>query len=121
MPPGGDAPPSYGQPRAGHDDVSTAPTTHRRHRLHARGTPARGPREHVARAGATARQERTDQGGADAMDVRLEVVTIPVSDVDRAREFYQRLGWRLDVTPPGIVQLTPPGSGCSVQFGAGRT
>src|SRR5215212_4218601 len=55
------------------------------------------------------------------MDVRLEVVTIPVSDVDRAREFYQRLGWRLDVTPPGIVQLTPPGSGGSVQFGGNRT
>jgi catechol 2,3-dioxygenase-like lactoylglutathione lyase family enzyme len=55
------------------------------------------------------------------MDVRLEVITIPVSDVDRAREFYQRLGWRLDVTPPGVVQLTPPGSGCSVQFGANRT
>jgi catechol 2,3-dioxygenase-like lactoylglutathione lyase family enzyme len=55
------------------------------------------------------------------MDVRLEVITIPVSDVDRAREFYQRLGWRVDVTPPGVVQLTPPGSGCSVQFGANRT
>ena len=55
------------------------------------------------------------------MDQKLEVDIIPVSDVDRAREFYQRLGWRLDVTPPGIVQLTPPGSGCSVQFGATLT
>ena len=55
------------------------------------------------------------------MDEKLEVVTMPVSDVDRAREFYQRLGWRLDDTPPGVVQLTPPGSGCSVQFGQNRT
>ncbi|MGX7681660.1 VOC family protein [Jatrophihabitans sp. DSM 45814] len=55
------------------------------------------------------------------MDMKLEVVTIPVSDVDRAKEFYQRLGWRLDVTPPTVVQLTPPGSACSVQFGPNRT
>ena len=51
------------------------------------------------------------------IDMKLEVVVIPVSDVDRAKEFYRRLGWRLDVTPPGVVQFTPPGSGCSVQFG----
>jgi len=55
------------------------------------------------------------------MDVKLEVVTIPVSDFDRAKEFYQRLGWRLDDTPPGVIQLTPPGSACSVQFGPNRT
>ena len=55
------------------------------------------------------------------MDQKLEVVTIPVSDVDRAKEFYVRLGWRLDATPPGVVQFTPPGSWCSVQFGPGRT
>ena len=54
-------------------------------------------------------------------DMKLEVVVIPVSDVDRARDFYVSLGWRLDVTPPGVVQLTPPGSGCSVQFGANLT
>jgi catechol 2,3-dioxygenase-like lactoylglutathione lyase family enzyme len=54
-------------------------------------------------------------------DMKLEVVTIPVSDVDRARDFYVKLGWRLDVTPPGVVQLTPPGSDCSVQFGPNRT
>jgi catechol 2,3-dioxygenase-like lactoylglutathione lyase family enzyme len=54
-------------------------------------------------------------------DTKLEVVTIPVSDVDRAKEFYARLGWRLDDTPPGVIQFTPPGSGCSVQFGPGRT
>ena len=56
--------------------------------------------------------------------MRLEVVVIPVSDVDKAKDFYQGLGWRLDadVTPgPGyrVVQLTPPGSACSVIFGSG--
>jgi catechol 2,3-dioxygenase-like lactoylglutathione lyase family enzyme len=55
------------------------------------------------------------------VDMKLEVVTIPVADVDRAKEFYERLGWRLDVTPPTVVQFTPPGSGCSVQFGQNRT
>ena len=54
-------------------------------------------------------------------DMKLEVIVIPVSDVDRSRDFYVSLGWRLDVTPPGVVQLTPPGSGCSVQFGANLT
>jgi catechol 2,3-dioxygenase-like lactoylglutathione lyase family enzyme len=58
---------------------------------------------------------------AGSADMKLEVVTIPVSDVDRATEFYARLGWRQDVTPPGVVQFTPPGSGCSVQFGPNRT
>ena len=62
-----------------------------------------------------------DRGSVGGVDMKLEVVTIPVSDVDRAKEFYRRAGWRLDVTPPGVVQLTPPGSWCSVQFGANRT
>jgi catechol 2,3-dioxygenase-like lactoylglutathione lyase family enzyme len=58
-----------------------------------------------------------------SVDEKLEVVTIPVSDVDRAEKFYQRLGWRQDATPPGsgVIQFTPPGSGCSVQFGTNRT
>jgi len=55
------------------------------------------------------------------LDMKLEVIVIPVSDVDRAREFYQKLGWRLDQTPPGVIQLTPHGSACSVQFGAKLT
>jgi catechol 2,3-dioxygenase-like lactoylglutathione lyase family enzyme len=55
------------------------------------------------------------------MDVKLEVIVISVSDVDRAKEFYQKLGWRLDVTPPFVVQFTPPGSWCSVQFGKNFT
>jgi catechol 2,3-dioxygenase-like lactoylglutathione lyase family enzyme len=59
--------------------------------------------------------------GDGRVDMRLEVITIPVSDVDRATEFYRKVGWRQDVTPPGVVQFTPPGSWCSVQFGPNRT
>lgn len=61
------------------------------------------------------------------MDMRLEVVVLPVSDVDRAKEFYEkRMGFRLDADVEAgegyrVVQLTPPGSGCSVIFGAGLT
>jgi catechol 2,3-dioxygenase-like lactoylglutathione lyase family enzyme len=59
------------------------------------------------------------------MDFRLEAVVIPVSDVDRAKAFYESLGWRLDADLGGddfrIVQFNPPGSGCSVQFGIGLT
>jgi catechol 2,3-dioxygenase-like lactoylglutathione lyase family enzyme len=58
------------------------------------------------------------------VDMKLEVVVIPVSDVDRAREFYQSLDWRLDANFVGednyrVVQLTPPGSSCSIIFGSG--
>jgi catechol 2,3-dioxygenase-like lactoylglutathione lyase family enzyme len=55
------------------------------------------------------------------VDMKLEVDFIPVTDIDRATQFYQRLGWRKDETPPGIVQFTPPGSWCSVQFGKNLT
>ena len=55
------------------------------------------------------------------IDMKVEVVVIPVSDVDRAKEFYRRLGWRLDQTPPDVVQFTPHGSGCSIQFGTKLT
>jgi len=55
------------------------------------------------------------------IEMKLEVVVIPVADVDRAKEFYGRLGWRLDATPPGVVQFTPHGSGCSVHFGPDLT
>jgi predicted enzyme related to lactoylglutathione lyase len=60
------------------------------------------------------------------VDMKLEVAVIPVSDVDRAKEFYGQLGWRLDADFPfdngfRVVQFTPPGSGCSVQFGTNMT
>jgi catechol 2,3-dioxygenase-like lactoylglutathione lyase family enzyme len=55
------------------------------------------------------------------VDMKVEVLVIPVSDVERATDFYRRLGWRLDRTPPGIVQFTPHGSACSVQFGTDLT
>jgi len=55
--------------------------------------------------------------------MKLEVIVIPVSDVDRAENSYQRLGWRQDVTPPGsgVFQFTPHGSACSIQFGKNLT
>ena len=64
--------------------------------------------------------------GAARVDMKLEVALIPVSDVDRAKEFYTRLGWRLDddiVMGNDFrkVQFTPPGSGCSISFGKGVT
>jgi catechol 2,3-dioxygenase-like lactoylglutathione lyase family enzyme len=59
------------------------------------------------------------------MDMKLEVVVIPVSDVDRAKDFYTGLGWRLDANFVAgdfrVVQVTPPGSQCSVIFGSGVT
>jgi catechol 2,3-dioxygenase-like lactoylglutathione lyase family enzyme len=66
---------------------------------------------------------RGDQAGAAAVDMKLEVVVIPVSDAERAEQFYRRLGWRQDVTPPGsgVFQFTPHGSACSVQFGKNLT
>jgi catechol 2,3-dioxygenase-like lactoylglutathione lyase family enzyme len=62
---------------------------------------------------------------APGVDMKLEVVVLPVADIDRAADFYARLGWRNDAdfpTPKGrILQFTPPGSGCSVLFGPGFT
>ncbi|WP_231641828.1 VOC family protein [Nocardia sp. NRRL S-836] len=55
------------------------------------------------------------------IDQKLEVTVIPVSDVERARQFYRGLGWREDVTPSQVVQFTPPGSHASVHFGEGAT
>jgi catechol 2,3-dioxygenase-like lactoylglutathione lyase family enzyme len=59
-------------------------------------------------------------------DMKLEVIVIPVSDVDRAKEFYRKLGWRLDADYESgkdfrILQFTPPGSGCSIIFGKNIT
>ena len=56
------------------------------------------------------------------VDLKFEVAVIPVADVDRSKDFYEKLGWRLDADLSfdngfRVVQFTPPGSGCSVQFG----
>jgi len=64
--------------------------------------------------------------GAATVDMKFEVVVIPVSDVDRAKEFYGKLGWRLDAdfrfdNGFHVVQFTPPGSTCSIQFGTNIT
>src|ERR1700689_2475863 len=60
-----------------------------------------------------------------AIDTKLEVVVIPVSDVDQAKAFYESLGWRLDVDRVEgefrVIQFTPTGSSCSIQFGANLT
>ena len=71
-------------------------------------------------------QRREWAASAGRVDVKLEVVVIPVSDADRAKEFYGSLGWRLDADRAGgedfrIIQFTPPGSECSVQFGTNMT
>jgi len=63
---------------------------------------------------------------AQRVDMKFEAVVIPVTDVDRSKAFYTKLGWRLDADFPfdngfRIVQFTPPGSGCSVQFGTRMT
>src|SRR4051812_48130329 len=63
--------------------------------------------------------------GATSIPMRLEVATLPVADVDRAKAFYLELGWRLDADVGGgdfrVVQLTPPGSNASIIFGKGVT
>ena len=72
---------------------------------------------------------RNDAGGianVRNVDMNLEVVVIPVSDADRAKEFYASLGWRLDADVAAgddlrLIQFTPAGSGCSVQFGTNLT
>jgi catechol 2,3-dioxygenase-like lactoylglutathione lyase family enzyme len=66
------------------------------------------------------------QASVARVEMKFEIVVIPVSDVDRAKEFYARLGWRLDADYDNgkdfrVVQLTPPGSGCSVIFGKNVT
>src|SRR5678816_1635502 len=66
------------------------------------------------------------RAAAAKVDLKLEVVVIPVSDVDRSKKFYVKLGWRLDAdfafdNGLRVVQFTPPGSACSVQFGKNVT
>ena len=74
----------------------------------------------------TIHEEATHNPTAAGTDLKLEVVVIPVSDVDRAKRFYGNLGWRLDADFASgddwrLVQMTPPGSPCSVMFGKGFT
>ena len=71
-------------------------------------------------------EDTTQIASAGIVDTKLEVVVIPVSDVDRSKRFYGSLGWRLDADFAydngfRVVQFTPPGSGCSVQFGTNIT
>jgi predicted enzyme related to lactoylglutathione lyase len=79
----------------------------------------------MTKTGATMTQQKFD-ATATTVAMNLEIDVIPVSDVERSKQFYQLLGWRFDddVAPAKdvrIVQFTPPGSGCSVTFGNGLT
>src|SRR5215212_1325316 len=75
----------------------------------------------------TAEAPRADENARTRpVDMKLEVVVIPVSDVERAKRFYSKLGWRLDADfivgdTFRAVQFTPPGSPCSIHFGKGIT
>ncbi len=70
-------------------------------------------------------RNETNDARVGQVDLKLEVITIPVSDVDRAKRFYGGLGWRLDadftVGADHVVQFTPPGSPCSIHFGTSLT
>jgi catechol 2,3-dioxygenase-like lactoylglutathione lyase family enzyme len=75
---------------------------------------------------ASTEQQPAGVPAAATVDLKLEVVVIPVSDVDRAKRFYEGLGWRLDADFAAgenwrVVQFTPPGSPCSIHFGKGLT
>src|SRR3954471_11151764 len=71
----------------------------------------------------TTTEDRSSDGSAGNIDMKLEVVTIPVTDLDRAKAFYASLGWRLDadLVLGGVraIQFTPPSSGCSIHFSPG--
>ena len=75
---------------------------------------------------ATSGTSTSETASALGYDMKLEVVTLPVADVDRAKAFYQGLGWRFDIDlavsdDVRTVQFTPPRSPCSIQFGKGST
>jgi catechol 2,3-dioxygenase-like lactoylglutathione lyase family enzyme len=77
-------------------------------------------------AGTDVHGEGTSGTSTQGVDMNLEVVTLPVSDVDRAKGFYESLGWRFDIDlvvsdEIRTVQFTPPHSQCSIQFGKGGT
>jgi catechol 2,3-dioxygenase-like lactoylglutathione lyase family enzyme len=77
-------------------------------------------------SGTQASSDTSEASVPATVALRLEVAVLPVADVDRAKAFYQRLGWRLDADFPidehfRIVQFTPPGSPASIQFGTGTS
>jgi len=79
----------------------------------------------MSQAGASLGQNKHG-ASVGTVDMKLEVIVIPVSDVDRSKEFYRKLGWRLDADYESgkdfrILQFTPPGSGCSIIFGKNIT
>jgi catechol 2,3-dioxygenase-like lactoylglutathione lyase family enzyme len=81
--------------------------------------------DHMTQTATSSKQQKFDAGVA-GVDMKFEVSLIPVWDVDRAKEFYTRLGWRLDDDLVNgndfrVVQFTPPGSGSSISFGRGVT
>jgi catechol 2,3-dioxygenase-like lactoylglutathione lyase family enzyme len=71
------------------------------------------------------RRDAAAKPGVEGLDMKLEVVVVPVSDVDRAMGFYASLGWRLDADVRNgdfrLIQFTPPGAGCSIQLGTHLT
>ena len=80
----------------------------------------------MATLSAIRRNEPTSGASAAKVDMKFEIVVIPVSDVDRAKEFYTKLGWRLDADFDSgqdlrVIQFTPPGSGCSIILGKNVT
>jgi predicted enzyme related to lactoylglutathione lyase len=86
----------------------------------------RKPTEELAMSTVDMGNEAAATQGARKLDMKLEIVVIPVSDVDRAKEFYGQLGWRLDAEFNSgddfrVIQFTPPGSGASVIFGKNVT
>src|ERR1700681_4619853 len=84
--------------------------------------PSHTTKEAAVSTKAVRTNDPTSDAGVARVDMKFEAVVIPVSDVDRAKEFYGKLGWRLDAdfrfdNGFRIVQFTPPGSGTSIQFG----
>jgi catechol 2,3-dioxygenase-like lactoylglutathione lyase family enzyme len=80
----------------------------------------------MATLSAMSSNESTSRTSPAKVDLKFEIVVIPVSDVDRAKEFYTRLGWRLDADFDSgqdfrVIQFTPPGSACSIIFGKNVT
>jgi catechol 2,3-dioxygenase-like lactoylglutathione lyase family enzyme len=86
----------------------------------------RGTKEITMSSTQTSSEHATEIPSAATVDLKLEVVVLPVSDVGRAKSFYEGLGWRLDADFAAsenwrVVQMTPPGSPCSIHFGKGIT